>query len=117
MDLIVHQVPHLEDTLVQLFQFLFKMPLHINKLKITNYAFVPCHASRVTFFCHASRVTFLSKPSRNILLRVLLIRCGKYFPGFPELDQFAQVKKGGEVAHTGSLLHVMGHNDDGVILL
>src|SRR6202022_2267661 len=40
-------------------------------------------------------------------------RSGEYLFGFVELNQLTQKKEAGKLRHTGSLLHVVGHNHDG----
>src|SRR5574344_795129 len=56
----------------------------------------------------------LSKPPRDIVLSLKAFWIGENGFGFIDFNQFAQIEKGCPVAHTGSLLHVVGDNDDGV---
>src|SRR3569833_3412260 len=50
----------------------------------------------------------------DVILGAPVVRCGEHLAGGAELDQLAEIHEGGEVGHACRLLHVVGHNDDGV---
>ena len=56
-----------------------------------------------------------SKPSRNVVFRTLVGRRGKYLLRLVVLDQLAHQKEAGMIGDARRLLHIMGHNDDGVL--
>ena len=56
----------------------------------------------------------LAEPTSNILFRLLFRGLGKDFLGLPEFNNVTLEKEGGEVGDPGGLLHVVGHDDDGI---
>src|ERR1051326_2306729 len=59
----------------------------------------------------------LSEPAGDIVFGLFLRRAGEDSAGGVKFDQFAQVKKGGEIGDAGGLLHVVGDDDDGDVVL
>src|ERR1019366_4228034 len=57
-----------------------------------------------------------TEPAGHIIFRLFLRWTGENFWCRVEFHQFAQVKKRGEIRHTRGLLHVVGDDDDRVIL-
>src|SRR6202034_4318062 len=53
----------------------------------------------------------------DVILGALIARRGEYFAGRIELDQFAEIHEGGELRYPRRLLHVMGDDDDRVVVL
>src|ERR1022692_4286524 len=59
----------------------------------------------------------LSKPACNVVFRPLVGGGGKYLLCLVVLDQASHQKKCSEFSHARGLLHIMGHDDHGVMLL
>ena len=57
----------------------------------------------------------LSESPGYIIFRLFLIRRREYLPGFSMFNQFAKIKEGSIIANPGRLLHVVGHDGDGVV--
>src|SRR5690606_6201146 len=63
------------------------------------------------------RLFFAStKSSCNIVLCLFHFWVGKYFFGFTVLDQLAHIEECGPVADPPCLLHVVRHDDDGIVV-
>src|SRR5664279_4009775 len=56
----------------------------------------------------------LAEATRYIVLGAAIVRCCEHTRRFADLDQFAEIHERGEVGHARSLLHVVGHDGDGV---
>src|SRR5262245_3067160 len=62
-----------------------------------------------------------AKPSRDVILGPLVARVGENLLGWSHLNQFAHAfltrqHIGGPVGDAGGLLHVVGHDDDRVLI-
>src|SRR5262249_35816290 len=64
-----------------------------------------------TFRDHA-----LAEAAGDVVLGTAVARRGEHFARQIELHQLAQIHEGGEIGHPRRLLHVVGHDDDGVVL-
>ncbi len=60
---------------------------------------------------------FSTETSANIIFGLFLGGISKYFLGRIDLDQPAHVEESGDVGTPARLLHVVGDDDDGVVLL
>src|SRR4029079_2354462 len=58
-----------------------------------------------------------AEPAGDVGLRALVVGGGEDVLSRAELDQLAEIHEGGEVRDARRLLHVMRHDDDGVVLL
>src|SRR6185503_10063940 len=58
-----------------------------------------------------------TEPARHIIFGLFLGRVGEDLVGGIELDEFAQVKESGVIGDARRLLHIMGDDDDGELLL
>ncbi len=58
-----------------------------------------------------------AEAARNVILCSSITRCSEELGRFIEFDQLAKVQKGREVGYASCLLHIMGHDDDGVLRL
>lgn len=57
-----------------------------------------------------------TKAAGDVVFSELVRRVGKDAAGVPHFHQVTQMKIGGSLGNPGSLLHVVGNNDDGVVL-
>src|SRR5438067_162875 len=62
----------------------------------------------------AENACALSEPACDVVFRLLVRRLGEDFFGLAELDHLAQQEEAGKFSDTRSLLHVVGHNYDGI---
>lgn len=58
-----------------------------------------------------------TKPARDVILGLLVLRFDKDGVGDIEFDQFAHIHIGGIVGDPGGLLHVVGDDQDGDLVL
>src|ERR1051325_4335899 len=59
----------------------------------------------------------LPESPRDVILRLLLRGASEELRRGVEFDQLAQIEKGGVIGHSRGLLHVVGDDDYGVVLL
>jgi hypothetical protein len=57
----------------------------------------------------------LAEPTCYVRFRPRVIRAGENFVRRSDLYQLAIEEESGEVRNSGCLLHVVGHDDDGVV--
>src|SRR5690242_10642848 len=67
--------------------------------------------------CVPSLSTKSTIPSRNIILRLLLLGRGENLPGLAGFHYLTQMEKASLLRNPCCLLHRMGDNDDGELLL
>ena len=60
------------------------------------------------------RIIRTSEPACNVVFRPLVRRLGKDLFRLVELNHFTQQEKSCEFGHARRLLHIMGHNYDGI---
>src|SRR3990172_13112524 len=72
----------------------------------------PCFTSTRSTWSTRSACSISSKPSRNIIVGLLVVRVRKYFFRCSEFYELSYIQKSGHVRHAGRLLHVMGHDYD-----
>src|SRR5437870_4211289 len=58
-----------------------------------------------------------TEPSRDVVFRLFLRRAGENSASGVEFNQLAEIKERGEIGDARGLLHVVGNDDNGVILL
>src|SRR4051794_31048234 len=58
-----------------------------------------------------------AEPAGDVGLGALVVGVGEDLLGDVELDEVAEIHEGGEVGDARRLLHVVGHDDDRVVLL
>src|SRR4029079_8728997 len=59
----------------------------------------------------------LAETAGDVVLRTPVIRIGEDSGRFAEFHELAEIHECGEIGHTRSLLHVVGNDHDGVIVL
>src|ERR1700754_3638522 len=62
-------------------------------------------------------VTGSAEATRNVVLGLFLLGLHEQICRGPELDQVSEVHVGGVVGAAGRLLHVVSHDEDGVVVL
>src|SRR5688572_997225 len=75
-------------------------------------------ASSSSWKCRCMGVSpALAEPAGDVVLRSLVAGVREQPPRDPELDELAQQQEAGVVGDPGGLLHVVGHDHDGVAVL
>src|SRR6185295_1844629 len=86
--------------------------MRVSSCRSTSKALAVC-SFIMAFILHAP----LAEPTGDVVLRTAVTRRGEHLAGGIEFDQLAQIHEGGEVGHARRLLHVVGDDDDRVVLL